>query len=293
MMVSQAKKKNTVLVSNTLLPQVRGVIATYAKYAGITIKEIKAEGGQTSKTALEFLIAEGDVAGAIVPSVNRFGIIENLEGMSDALHADKAMLTVYCDPSALAVVKTPAEWGADVAVGDGQPLGIPLCYGGPYVGFMACTKDHMRKLPGRIVGETRDKEGRRAFVLTLQAREQHIRREKATSNICSNESLMALWVTVYLSLMGPEGMKQVNDLCYQRSHYLYKKLLETGKFEPVFDAPFLKEFVLKSKVPAAELQKKLFDAGFFGALETEDGYVSFCVTEKRSYEDIDELVKAL
>ena len=293
MMVATAKKKNTVLVSNTLLPQIRGVIATYAKYAGITIKEIAAEGGQTSKAALEALIAQGDVAGAIVPSVNRFGIIENLEGMADALHADKAMLTVYCDPSALVVVKTPAEWGADIAVGDGQPLGIPLCYGGPYVGFMACTKDHMRKLPGRIVGETRDKEGRRAFVLTLQAREQHIRREKATSNICSNESLMALWVTVYLSLMGPQVMKQVNDLCYQRSHYLYGKLLETGKFEPVFDAPFLKEFVLKSKVPAAELQKKLADAGFFGALETEEGYVSFCVTEKRSYEDIDELVKAL
>ena len=293
MMVSQAKKKNTVLVSNTLLPQVRGVIATYAKYAGITIKEIGAENGQTSKAALESLIAQGDVAGAIVPSVNRLGIIENLEGMADALHNDKALLTVYCDPSALAVVKTPAEWGADIAVGDGQPLGIPLCYGGPYVGFMACHKDYMRKLPGRIVGETRDKEGRRAFVLTLQAREQHIRREKATSNICSNESLMALWVTVYLSLMGPEGMKQVNDLCYQRSHYLYNKLLETGKFEPVFNAPFLKEFVLKSKVSAAELQKKLADAGFFGALETEEGYVSFCVTEKRSYEDIDELVKAL
>ena len=293
MMVAQAKKRNTVLVSNTLLPQVRGVITTYAKYAGITIKEIKAQNGQTSLASLQELIAQGDVAGAIVPSVNRFGIIENLEGMADALHADKAMLTVYCDPSAQAVLKTPAEWGADVAVGDGQPLGIPLCYGGPYVGFMACTKDHMRKLPGRIVGETRDKEGRRAFVLTLQAREQHIRREKATSNICSNESLMALWVTVYLSLMGPEGMKQVNDLCYQRAHYLYDKLLETGKFEPVFDAPFLKEFVLKSKVPAADLQKKLEDAGFFGALETEEGYVSFCVTEKRSYEDIDELVKAL
>ncbi len=294
MMVAQAKKKNTVLVSNTLLPQVRGVIATYAKYADITIKEIAQENGQTSKASLEALIAQGDVAGAIIPSVNRYGIIENLEGMADALHADKAMLTVYCDPSALAVVKTPAEWGADVAVGDGQPLGIPLCYGGPYVGFMACTKEHMRKLPGRIVGETTDKEGRRAFVLTLQAREQHIRREKATSNICSNESLMALWVTVYLSLMGPEGMKQVNDLCYQRAHYLYDKLLATGQFEPVFkDATFLKEFVLKSKTPAAELQKKLADAGFLGALETEDGYVSFCVTEKRSYADIDELVKAL
>ena len=294
MMVSQAKKKNTVLVSSTLLPQVRGVIATYAKYADITIKSIPAENGQTSKASLEALIAQGDVAGAIVPSVNRFGIIENLEGMADALHADKALLTVYCDPSALAVVKTPAEWGADVAVGDGQPLGIPLCYGGPYVGFMACRQDYMRKLPGRIVGETRDKEGRRAFVLTLQAREQHIRREKATSNICSNESLMALWVTVYLSLMGPEGMKQVNDLCYQRAHYLYDKLIETGQFEPVFkDAVFLKEFVLKSKAPAAQVQKKLADAGFFGALETEEGYVSFCVTEKRSYADIDALVESL
>ena len=294
MMVSQAKKKNTVLVSSTLLPQVRGVIATYAKYADITIKSIPAENGQTSKASLEALIAQGDVAGAIVPSVNRFGIIENLEGMADALHADKALLTVYCDPSALAVVKTPAEWGADVAVGDGQPLGIPLCYGGPYVGFMACRQDYMRKLPGRIVGETRDKEGRRAFVLTLQAREQHIRREKATSNICSNESLMALWVTVYLSLMGPEGMKQVNDLCYQRAHYLYDKLIETGQFEPVFkDAVFLKEFVLKSKAPAAQVQKKLADAGFLGALETEEGYVSFCVTEKRSYADIDALVESL
>ncbi|MBP5348655.1 MAG: aminomethyl-transferring glycine dehydrogenase subunit GcvPA [Bacteroidaceae bacterium] len=294
MMVAQAKKRNTVLVSNTLLPQVRGVIATYAKYAGITIKEIAQEKGQTSKSSLEQLIAQGDVAGAIVPSVNRFGIIENLEGMADALHADKALLTVYCDPSALAVVKTPAEWGADVAVGDGQPLGIPLCYGGPYVGFMACKQDYMRKLPGRIVGQTTDKEGRRSFVLTLQAREQHIRREKATSNICSNESLMALWVTVYLSLMGPEGLKQVNDLCYQRAHYLYDKLIATGQFEPVFkDTVFLKEFVLKSKVPAAQVQKKLADAGFFGALETEDGYVSFCVTEKRSYEEVDELVRVL
>ncbi|MBO7587802.1 MAG: aminomethyl-transferring glycine dehydrogenase subunit GcvPA [Bacteroidaceae bacterium] len=294
MMVAQARKKNTVLVSDTLLPHVRGVIATYAKYAGITIKEIAADNGQTSKASLEALIAQGDVAGAIVPSVNRFGIIEDLTGMADALHTDKALLTVYCDPSALAVVKTPAEWGADVAVGDGQPLGIPLCYGGPYVGFMACRQDYMRKLPGRIVGQTTDKEGRRAFVLTLQAREQHIRREKATSNICSNESLMALWVTVYLSLMGPEGMKQVNDLCYQRSHYLYTKLIGTGKFEPVFkDAVFLKEFVLKSKVPVPELQKRLADAGFFGALETEDGYVSFCVTEKRSMDEINALVKCL
>lgn len=294
MCVAQTKKRNTILISNTLLPQVRGVIATYAKYYGVTVKEIAREGGQTSKASLKTLIAQGDVAGAIVPSVNRFGIIEDLSGFADALHADKSLLTVYCDPSALAVLKTPAEWGADIAVGDAQPLGIPLSYGGPYLGFMACLKEHMRKLPGRIVGQTLDKEGRRAFVLTLQAREQHIRREKATSNICSNQSLMALWVTIYLSLMGPVGLKQVNDLSYRRAHYLQRRLLETGKFEAVFpDSPFIKEFVLKPLVPAADLQQKLADSGFFGALETEDGYVSFCATEKCSKADVDAFVNAL
>lgn len=294
MCVAQTKKRNTILVSNTLLPQVRGVITTYAKYYGVTVKEIARDGGQTSKASLKTLIAQGDVAGAIVPSVNRFGIIEDLSGFADALHADKSLLTVYCDPSALAVLKTPAEWGADIAVGDAQPLGIPLSYGGPYLGFMSCLKEHMRKLPGRIVGQTLDKEGRRAFVLTLQAREQHIRREKATSNICSNQSLMALWVTIYLSLMGPVGLKQVNDLSYRRAHYLQRRLLETGKFEAVFpNSPFIKEFVLKPLVPAAELQQKLADSGFFGALETEDGYVSFCATEKCSKADVDAFVNAL
>jgi glycine dehydrogenase subunit 1 len=294
MCVAQTKKRNTILISNTLLPQVRGVIATYAKYYGVTVKEIAREGGQTSIASLKTLIAQGDVAGAIVPSVNRFGIIEDLSGFADALHADKSLLTVYCDPSALAVLKTPAEWGADIAVGDAQPLGIPLSYGGPYLGFMSCLKEHMRKLPGRIVGQTLDKEGRRAFVLTLQAREQHIRREKATSNICSNQSLMALWVTIYLSLMGPVGLKQVNDLSYRRAHYLQRRLLETGKFEAVFpDSPFIKEFVLKPLVPAADLQQKLADSGFFGALETEDGYVSFCATEKCSKADVDAFVNAL
>lgn len=294
MCVAQTKKRNTILVSNTLLPQVRGVIATYAKYYGVTVKEIAREGGQTSIASLKTLIAQGDVAGAIVPSVNRFGIIEDLSGFADALHADKSLLTVYCDPSALAVLKTPAEWGADIAVGDAQPLGIPLSYGGPYLGFMSCLKEHMRKLPGRIVGQTLDKEGRRAFVLTLQAREQHIRREKATSNICSNQSLMALWVTIYLSLMGPVGLKQVNDLSYRRAHYLQRRLLETGKFEAVFpNSPFIKEFVLRPLVPVADLQQKLADSGFFGALETEDGYVSFCATEKCSKADVDAFVNAL
>ena len=291
MAVACAKKKNTVLVSKGLLPNVLEVIRTYAKYFGTTIKEIGLDGGQTSLDSLKSLLADGNVAGAILPQINRYGIIEDHAGFADALHEAGAVLAEYCDPSALAVLKSPAEWGADIAVGDGQSLGIPMTYGGPSVGFMACRKDYMRKLPGRIVGQTVDGEGRRSFVLTLQAREQHIRREKATSNICSNESLMALYVTVYLSLMGPQGMKEVNEKSYAGAHYLYGELLKTGKFEPVSDKPFLKEFVLKPLVDLDALQKKLYDAGFFAALKTEEGYASFCVTEKRSKEEIDALVK--
>ena len=290
MAVACAKKKNTVLVSKGLLPNVLEVIRTYAQYYGTKIEEIGLDGGQTSLTSLKGHILLGDVAGAIVPSINRYGIIEDHTGFADALHEAGAVLAEYCDPSALAVLKSPAEWGADIAVGDGQSLGIPMTYGGPSVGFMACRKDYMRKLPGRIVGQTVDGEGRRSFVLTLQAREQHIRREKATSNICSNESLMALYVTIYLSLMGPQGMKEVNEKSYAGAHYLYEELLKTGKFEPVFDKPFLKEFVLKPLVDLDELQKKLYAAGFFAGLKTEEGYASFCVTEKRTKEEIDTLV---
>ena len=291
MMVACAKKKNTVLVSAALLPQVKDVVRTYAKYYGTTLKEIPVEGGQTSFLELKALVEQGDVAGAIIPSVNRFGIVEDLGGFAAELHLNGALLALYCDPSALGVLKTPAELDADIAVGDGQSLGIPMSFGGPSVGFMACRKDHMRKLPGRIVGQTVDADGKRAFVLTLQAREQHIRREKATSNICSNESLMALFVTIYLSVMGPQGLREVNEKCYSGAHYLYNELLKTGKFEAVFpDKPFLKEFVLKPLVDLDALRSRLQEAGFFAALPTEEGYASFCVTEKRSKEEIDALV---
>lgn len=293
MAVASAKKKNRVLVSETLLPNVLKVIRTYAHFHGVELGTIAAENGQTSLASLRKELESGDVAGIIVPSVNRYGIIENLEGFADAVHEVKAIAVAYCDPSALAVVKTPGEYGFDVAVGDGQSLGIPVSFGGAYVGFMACRKDYVRKLPGRIVGQTVDADGKRCFVLTLQAREQHIRREKATSNICSNQSLMALYITIYMSLMGPEGLKEVNELSYAGAHYLHDRLLETGKFEKVFDAPFLKEFVLKPLVPAKELQQKLMDNGYFAALETEEGYVSFCVTEKRTKAEIDALVSLI
>ena len=291
MALACTRKKSRVLLSRTLLPQVVAVVETYARFHGVALGYLEARDGQTSPEALQDALAAGDVAGVIVPSINRFGIIEDLSGFADAVHAAGAVLIEYCDPSALAVVKTPGEWGADIAVGDGQSLGIPLCWGGPYVGFMACRMDYVRKMPGRIVGQTVDAEGKRCFVLTLQAREQHIRREKATSNICSNESLMALYVTVYLSLMGPEGLREVNRLSMDGAHYLHDALLATGRFEDVFPGrPFLKEFVLKPKEDTASLQRRLQEGGFFAALGTEEGYVSFCVTEKRTKAEIDRLV---
>ena len=294
MAIACTRKKTRVLLSKGLLPHVIKVVETYAKFHGVEIGYVPVKDGQTCPDCLKAELAKDDVAGVIVPSVNRFGIIEDHGGFAEAVHAAKALLIEYCDPSTLAVVKTPAEWGADIAVGDGQSLGLPLCYGGPYVGFMTVKKEHMRKMPGRIVGQTVDKEGRRVFVLTLQAREQHIKREKATSNICSNESLMALWVTVYLSLMGPEGLREVNRISSDGAHYLKQELLKTGQFEDVFpDKPFLKEFVLKPVKFPGQLQQRLEKAGFFAALDTEEGYVSFCVTEKRTKEEIDLLVKTV
>lgn len=293
MSVACTKRKTRVLLSETLLPHVRKVVETYAKFHNVQLGYISMKDGQTGLESMKEELAKGDVAGVIVPSLNRFGIVEDLTGFAEAVHEAKAIAVEYCDPSALAVVRTPGEWDFDIAVGDGQSLGIPMCFGGPYVGFMACRKDYVRKMPGRIVGQTQDADGKRCFVLTLQAREQHIRREKATSNICSNQSLMALYVTVYMSLMGEEGLAQINSLSSAGAHYLYEELLKTGKFEPVFDKPFLKEFVLKPLVPVEKLQQKLLDEGFFGALATEEGYVSFCVTEKRTRAEVDSLVEAV
>ncbi len=293
MAVACTKRKTRVLLSETLLPHVRKVVETYAKFHNVQLGYISMKDGQTGLESMKEELAKGDVAGVIVPSLNRFGIVEDLTGFAEAVHEAKAIAVEYCDPSALAVVRTPGEWDFDIAVGDGQSLGIPMCFGGPYVGFMACRKDYVRKMPGRIVGQTQDADGKRCFVLTLQAREQHIRREKATSNICSNQSLMALYVTVYMSLMGKEGLSKVNSLSSAGAHYLYGELLKTGKFEPVFDKPFLKEFVLKPLVPVEKLQQKLLDEGFFGALATEEGYVSFCVTEKRTRAEVDSLVEAV
>ena len=290
MAMASTKKKTRVLLSEGLLPQVVKVVRTYAKFKGVEVTMIPCLDGVTSYGALLTELAAGDVAGVLVPGINKYGHIEDFTGFADAVHAQKGLFMVYSDPSSLAVIKTPAQWGADIVCGDSQTLGIPLSYGGPYVGFLACTKDHVRKLPGRIVGATKDVNGKRAYVLTLQAREQHIRREKATSNICSNQSLMALYVTVYMSLMGPKGLKEVNELCYGGARYLHDRLLETGLFEKPFEKPFLKEFTLKTTVPAKTIQDALQLIGVFGAVEVEPDLVNFCVTEKVSKENIDAIV---
>ena len=288
------RKKNRVLVSGAMPDNVIEVVATYMKYHGVEMTVTPLDNGATDIAAIVKELQVGDVAGALVPGVNRYGIIEDLTGLADTVHGTKALLAVYSDPSALAVLKTPGEWGADIACGDAQTLGIPLNFGGPYVGFLACRKELVRKLPGRIVGATTDIDGRRAFVLTLQAREQHIRREKATSNICSNQSLMALYVTVYLSLMGKEGMKRVNDLSYGGAHYLHKQLLATGKFSEAFGGrPFLKEFTLRTPLPAGKLHAALADGGYLAAMPMGGDLVSFCVTEKRTREEIDSMVELI
>ena len=298
MAVAQAKKRNRVLVSATINPTLVSIIHTYAKYKGINVDLIPEANGHTDRTAMQTMLAKGDVAGVLVGSPNHYGIIEDYTGFADDIHAAKALMIMHCDPSSLAVLKTPAAWGADIACGDGQPLGIPLSFGGPYVGFLACKKELVRKLPGRIVGATKDVDGKRAFVLTLQAREQHIRREKANSNICSNQSLMALHITIYLALMGKQGLREVNEQSYGAAHYLHDELVKTGLFTPAFpDAPFLKEFALRTTLPVKALQAHLAQHGYMAGIalgdyrEGMDDCILFCATEKRTKEQIDELVK--
>ena len=288
MAVAAGKKQRTVLVSETLDPKTLAVVQTYAHFHGIELVMIPAEGGVTSRQNLEALLGGGGVAGVLVQQPNRYGIVEDFTGVADLCHAQKALLIINGVAADLAVLKTPGEWGADIAVGEGQSLGIPMSWGGPYVGYMCCTEKLIRKMPGRIVGQTVDNRGQRAFVLTLQAREQHIRRQKATSNICSNQSLMALWATVYCSLMGKQGVKEAAELSYAGAHYLCDCLLQTGRFQLVYDQPFFNEFYVRYDGDA--LYQRFIDAGILGGVRQGDGFL-FAVTEKRTKEEIDNLVK--
>ena len=291
MSVAAGKKQNKVLVSDTMNGDIRKVLDTYALHHGIELVTIPMKDGVTDLSTLNSQLStlEG-VAGVIVQQPNVYGIVEDFTGFADACHDNKALLIINSVAADLAVLKTPGEWGADIAVGDGQSLGIPMQFGGPYVGYMCCTEKLIRKMPGRIVGMTKDNRDQRAFVLTLQAREQHIRRQKATSNICSNQSLMALWVTVYLSLMGKQGLKEAAQLSYAGAHYLWDELKKTGRFHVVYEKPFFNEFYVKYDGDVDTLYQRFTDAGFMGGVRLEDGLV-FAVTEKRTKEEIDNLVK--
>lgn len=289
MAVAAGKKQNKVLVTGAMNPKTVEVLQTYALHQGIELEVLPIRNGVTALDDVKEQLAKGGVAGVIVQQPNVYGIVEDYTGFAEACHEQKSLFIMDSVAADLAVLKTPGEWGADIAVGDGQSLGIPMSYGGPYVGYMCCTEKLIRKMPGRIVGKTVDNRGQRAFVLTLQAREQHIRRQKATSNICSNQSLMALFVTMYLSLMGKQGVKEAAELSYAGAHYLCDELVKTGKFHLAFDKPFFNEFYVKYDGNVDTLSKHLLDAGILGGVKLGDG-ILFAVTEKRTKEEIDNLV---
>lgn len=288
-----AKKANKVLVSSTIDPRTLNVILTYAHFHGVEIELINAVDGATDLNDMQARLDAGGVAGVVMQQPNRYGVVEDFTGVADACHAKKAMFVINSVAADLALLRTPGEWGADIAVGDVQSLGVPMSFGGPYAGYMCCTEKLIRKLPGRIVGRTKDTEGRRCFVLTLQAREQHIRREKATSNICSNQSLMALWVTIYMSLMGKQGVKDAAQLSYDGAHYLQEQLLATGRFTATFSRPFFNEFCVDFNGDVDALQKHLIDNGVLGGVKVDANTIMFAVTERRSKEEIDRLVELI
>ena len=291
MTVASGKKANKVLVSETVDDKILAVIRTYTHFQDAEIELIPAEDGITSRTAMQEKLQQGGVAGVIVQQPNKFGIVENYDGFADDCHQQKALFVMNSVAADLALLKSPGELGADIAVGDGQSLGLPINFGGPSVGYLCCTEKLIRKMPGRIVGQTLDNRGQRAFVLTLQAREQHIRREKATSNICSNQSLMALWATIYLSLMGKEGLKEAAQMSVNGAHYLYDKLIASGKFKPAFNQPFFNEFCVKYVGGNVdELQQRLIDNGILGGIKMADDMLMLAVTEKRTKEEVDLLV---
>lgn len=293
MAVAAGKKQNKVLVSGMLNPDTRKVLDTYALHQGIELETIAEKDGVTDIDDLKSRLAQGGVAGVIVQQPNAVGIVEDYTGFAEACHEQKALFIMDSVAADLAMLKTPGEWGADIAVGDGQSLGIPMQWGGPYVGYMCCSEKLIRKMPGRIVGMTKDNRGQRAFVLTLQAREQHIRRQKATSNICSNQSLMALFVTIYMSLMGKQGVKEAAELSYAGAHYLCDKLLATGKFSLVYDKPFFNEFLVRFNGDMERLVSTCIMNNVFPGICLSDNELLIAVTEKQTKKDIDYFLQLL
>ena len=295
LMAASVARKDEIIVSKTVNPQARRILKTYAHVQNLKVIEIDMKDGVTDLEELEKSMTE-NVGAVIVQSPNFFGIIEDLKTTSDIVHKyKKAGLIASVDPISLGILKRPGDLGVDIVVGEGQGMGIPLSFGGPYLGFLATNKKYMRKLPGRIVGQTEDMEGKRSFVLTLTAREQHIRREKATSNICSNQGLNTLAATVYMVTLGKEGLREVALQSTKKAHYALKKITESGKYRPLFDKPFFKEFAVTSDTNADKIIDDLRAENIIGGYHLGIDYPQFnnsilyAVTEKRTKEEINRL----
>ncbi|KGK90435.1 glycine dehydrogenase [Desulfosporosinus sp. HMP52] len=298
LMTCDATRRDKVLVLTTAHPEYREVLKTYLPPRGVEIIEVPFKEGVMDQAALEVLLKE-DIAGVLVQTPNFFGGLENVEQIVQMAHAKGALVVVSVNPVSLGLLKSPGECGVDIAVGEGQPFGNPLNYGGPYLGFLSCRDKFVRRMPGRIVGATTDKSGKRGYVLTLQAREQHIRREKATSNICSNEALCALAFTMHLSALGKIGLKQMANLNLQNAHYAAQEIAKIPGMSLAFSRPFFHEFVIKSEIEPAKINSGLLESKIIGGLDLVrfypelDHHLLFCVTETKSKADIDRLVARL
>lgn len=284
------RKKNKAVVSNALHPDVIETIKTYFSGSEVEVCIVPCVDGKTDYEKLKEYVDER-TACVLVGQISFFGQLEDIDRVKESI--GNVPLVMYVNPIALGVLKTPGEYGAKIAVGEGQPLGIPMSFGGPYLGFMACTKEYMRKIPGRIVGRTTDSRGQTAYVLTLQAREQHIRREKASSNICTNQANCALRAAIYMSAMGKEGVRKAAMLSMSKAHYLKDALLETGLFDVVYKGEFFNEFVTRSKnIDDKKMLDFLSDKGILGGYPYE-GNIIWCATEMNSKEEMDYLVSQI
>ena len=286
LMACRVTKREKVVLADTISPAYIDVIRTYCQSQDIAVEVV-----DPSNPALD-----AETACLVLQYPNYYGYIEDQKKLVDAAHAQGALAVVSCDPTAMGMLQTPGHYGADIVTGDGQPLGIPTSYGGPYVGLFAAKQEFIRQMPSRLSGRTLDKNGKTGYVLTLQTREQHIRRERATSNICTNEALYALAATIYLAAMGKQGMRQVAELCYHKAHYAAAHIGQLPGYSLPINGPFFQEFVVQCPASPAEINKKLMDRNILGGLDVSEKIPNgmlLCVTEMNSKEDIDALVAAL
>ncbi len=298
MMALRITRRNRVLVDEGVSPIYRTMLRSYTRNLNIEYREVPISGGIADRDAFARQLND-NVGAVLLQNPNFFGCLDDLTGLIEQVHAVKAIAVLSAYPVSLGLVKTPAEMGADIVTGEGQSLGLPLSFGGPYLGFMATRKKLVRNMPGRIVGATKDNQGRRGFVLTLQAREQHIRREKAASNICTNMQLCALRAVVYLSLLGKHGFADVARQCMDRAGYAWTRLKAIEGIEPLFDRPFFNEFALKLPKDASEVVSDLIEEGIAAGFpagryyEGMENVLLFAFTEKRTKKEIDILAAKL